>query len=82
MGRTSPNGRRRSPVGEIVTALAGEGLLVDFLHEWPFCSASIVDAMVPGEDGRFRLPGTDDYPLSYSLRAHLPHASAAKSSTI
>lgn len=66
-------------LGEIVTALLDEGLVLDFLHEFPFCVSSIVDAMVPGADGRYRLPGTDDYPLSYSLRAHAP---AAKSSTI
>jgi hypothetical protein len=34
---------------------------------------------VPGAVGLYRLPGTDDYPLSYSLRAQAP---AAKSSTI
>ena len=67
-------------LGEILTALAGNGLRLDYLREWPFCSASIVDAMVPGADGRYRLPGTDDYPLSYSLRA--TYAPAAKSSTI
>jgi SAM-dependent methyltransferase len=61
-------------LGEIVTALADNGLHLEFLHEWPFASGLIVDAMVPGTDGLYRLPGTDDYPLSYSLRA--------KSSTI
>jgi SAM-dependent methyltransferase len=66
-------------LGEIVTALAENGLHLEFLHEWPFASGSIVDAMVPGADGLYRLPGTDDYPLSYSLRAQAP---AAKSSTI
>jgi SAM-dependent methyltransferase len=61
-------------LGEIVTALVGAGLTVEFLHEWPFCASRIVDAMVPGPDGRHRLPGTEEFPLSYSLRA--------KSSTI
>jgi SAM-dependent methyltransferase len=61
-------------LGEIVTALAANGVHLEFLHEWPFATGLIVDAMVPGADGLSRLRGTDDYPLSYSLRA--------KSSTI
>jgi SAM-dependent methyltransferase len=61
-------------LGEIVTAIAETGLRVEYLREWPFCTARIVDAMVPGPDGRHRLPGTEAFPLSYSLRA--------KSSTI
>lgn len=56
-------------LGEIFTALSGAGLRLDWLHEWPFCAAPIVDAMVPGDGRWFRLPGTDDYPLAYSLRA-------------
>jgi len=59
------------PVGEVVSAVAGAGLRIDFLHEhegihwqrWPF--------LVPRGDGAWTTPeGMPRMPLEYTLRAH------------
>jgi SAM-dependent methyltransferase len=60
-------------LGEIVTALIDAGLRIEFLHEFPFLEWP-ADALVEGDDGRFRLPGELDgkLPLLYSLKASKP----------
>ena len=57
-------------MGEIVTALATNGLRVEFLHEFTFCEWP-VSFLLPGGDGRYRLPPELDgkLPLFFSLRA-------------
>lgn len=58
------------PIGEVITALAQEGLRVEFLHErdyslfrrWPFLEAHA--------DGTYRMPaGMPSIPMTYSLSA-------------
>lgn len=60
------------PVGQVVSALAGAGLRIDFLHEresihwqrWPF--------LVARGDGEWTTPeGTPRLPLEYTLQARL-----------
>jgi len=62
-------------LGEIVTALATNGLRVEFLHEFTFCEWP-VSFLLPGGDGRYRLPPELDgkLPLFFSLRASKPPA--------
>lgn len=60
-------------LGEIVTALAGAGLDIDFLHEYPWSTFEAVDAMEEGEHGRYVLPGVEEYhPFVFTLRASKP----------
>jgi SAM-dependent methyltransferase len=57
-------------LGEIVTALSGAGLRIEFLHEFPFCEWPI-SFLLPAEDGRYLLPADLDgkLPLFFSLKA-------------
>ena len=61
-------------LGDIVSALAGVGLRIEFLHELPFSESPHVDFLVPGPDGTWRLPdGLDGHlPLVFSLKATKP----------
>ena len=59
-------------LGEIVGALIDAGLVVEFLHEWPFSAYRRWPSMVKDEDGWWYLPDRRDVPLSFSLRAHKP----------
>lgn len=60
-------------LGEIVTALAGAGLRVEFLHEFPFVEWE-VSFLERREDGTWRLPDSHagDLPLFFSLKATKP----------
>ena len=49
-------------LSEIVNALAGNGLRVEFLHEFPFCMFQWLPSMVKDEDGWWRVPGHDKCP--------------------
>ncbi len=57
------------PLSEIINALATSGLRVDFLHEFPFCMFRWLPSMVKGDDGWCRVPGRDDVPFLFSLKA-------------
>jgi SAM-dependent methyltransferase len=59
-------------LAEVVTALADAGLVVDFLHEWPFSVYQRWPAMVRDDDGWWYLPDRRDLPLSFSLGASKP----------
>ena len=61
-------------LGDVVTALAGVGLRIDFLHEFPFSESPHVEFLVPAEDGTWRLPPDFDghLPLVFSLKATKP----------
>ena len=54
-------------LSDVVNALTGTGLHIEFLHELPF-SLWRLPTMVPTEDGWWRLPDRD-LPLMFSLRA-------------
>jgi SAM-dependent methyltransferase len=60
-------------LGEIVTALANEGLRLEFLHEFPFVHWKM-DFLERREDGLHYLPGDLDgrLPLYFSLKASKP----------
>ncbi len=57
-------------VGEIVTALAAAGMRIDWLHEHDISAWHLndADALVQGDDGMWRSPGST-LPLSFSLHA-------------
>ena len=60
------------PLAEVINALVDAGLVIDFLHEWPFSVYRRWPAMTQGEDGWWYLPDRRDVPLSFSLGAHKP----------
>ena len=55
-------------LGEVVSALTGAGLRIDFLHEFPVCCYQAFPFMEQDEDGWWRIKG-DNIPLTFSLRA-------------
>src|SRR6266536_1415323 len=60
-------------MGEIVTAVAGAGLRIEFLHELPFVDWPL-RFLVRHDDGTWRLPpdAAGELPLFFSLRATSP----------
>jgi hypothetical protein len=58
-------------MGEIVSALAGAGLRIDFLHEFPFAVWQMSPFPVEAEPRTWRLPEPLDgrLPLTFSLKA-------------
>jgi len=61
-------------LGAVVTALAGAGLVVEVLREYPYANGCMVHpALVMGEDRRWRWPeGAADVPLMFGLSARRP----------
>ncbi|MDT0320383.1 class I SAM-dependent methyltransferase [Streptomyces millisiae] len=58
------------PLGEVVSALAGAGLRVEFLHEHPFTIFQRYPVLEESEPGIFTFPpGHPRVPLMFSLRA-------------
>jgi SAM-dependent methyltransferase len=61
------------PLGDVVSALAGAGLRIDFLHEHDMTMFQRFAALRRGDDGYYRFPGDRPrVPLMYSLRASRP----------
>ncbi|GAB7032012.1 methyltransferase domain-containing protein [Streptomyces sp. NPDC021749] len=61
------------PLGDVVSALAGAGLRIDFLHEHDMTVFQRFAALRRGDDGYYRFPGDRPrVPLMYSLRAGRP----------
>jgi SAM-dependent methyltransferase len=57
-------------LSDVVNAVLGAGLRLEFLHEFPYCICGILPGMAPGADGWWRLPeGSGEVPLLFSLRA-------------
>ena len=57
-------------LGEVLDALLGAGLRLDFLHEFPFCPYQKLACLEQGPDGWWRLPGQGgSVPLLFSLKA-------------
>ena len=57
-------------MGDVVSAIAGAGLRIEFLHEHDYTLFERWPLLECGEGGSYRLPnGTPALPLMYSLRA-------------
>lgn len=70
---THPSFEWTHSLSEIINALIGAGLRIDFLHEFPFLCWDNFPFMIKGEDGLWRLPGDHDtLPLTFSLKASKP----------
>jgi SAM-dependent methyltransferase len=54
---------------DLITALVGAGLRIEFLHEFPFCAWPRLPSMEQREDGFWYLPQREDLPFLFSLRA-------------
>ena len=60
-------------LSEIVMSLLDNGRQLEFLHEHRFAESQILNCLVEGGDGRWRLPGGEDrLPLMFSLQASKP----------
>jgi SAM-dependent methyltransferase len=63
------------PVGEVVTALAGAGLVLEVLAEYPYCSYPLFPELDLEREGRWeRADGQQLEPYMYGLRARRPSA--------
>ena len=57
-------------LGEILNQLIGAGLVIEFVHEFPYSICATLPQMLQNEDGWWRLPGhEDDVPLLFSVKA-------------
>ena len=56
-------------LGEIVSVLAAAGLRIEFLHEHAYSVDRILECMEQDAQGRWRLKGSAELPLMFSLRA-------------
>jgi hypothetical protein len=56
-------------LGDIVTALAGAGLRIEYLHEHPFADWQFIKSMQRSDDGNFRFTDGAALPLMYSIKA-------------
>jgi hypothetical protein len=60
-------------LGEVITCLIDAGLIIEYLHEFPYAARAKFPFMEKGPDGWWRLPA--DYvqiPFLFSLRARKP----------
>ncbi len=61
------------PLSEVVTSMAAAGLVIEFLHEFPFCFYQALPAMERGADGWWRLPRyNESAPYTFSIKARKP----------
>jgi 2-polyprenyl-3-methyl-5-hydroxy-6-metoxy-1,4-benzoquinol methylase len=56
-------------LSDVINALTSVGLRIEFLHEFPFGEWQRLPSMEQREDGYWQLPGRDDLPFLFSLRA-------------
>ena len=67
---SSPSTEWSHTLGAIVTALAGAGLRIEFLHEHPFAHYPFLPDMERGDDGYYRRADTAiRIPHLYSIKA-------------
>ncbi len=66
----SPAYEWQHSLGEVVTALTGAGLRIEFLHEFPFCDYRAFPIMEQGDDGWWRFPKNNcSIPQIFSIKA-------------
>ncbi len=59
-------------IGDVVSALADAGLVVRFVHEFPYTRGLRMKCLVAGADGLLRVRGHEEtFPLSFSIMATL-----------
>jgi SAM-dependent methyltransferase len=81
---TGPSHDWQHTLADIVGALIGAGLILEFLHEFPFCAWRAMPAMVQVErfsdsHGYWGMPvGTPSLPLMFSIRARKPAPTTMK----
>jgi len=57
-------------LSEIINSLIGQGLRIEFLHEYPYSPYDCFDKTVKGEDGNYRIRGLEGIiPMMYSIGA-------------
>lgn len=57
-------------ISDIINSLVANGLLIQFLHEFPFCVYQCLPFLEKGDDGRWYLPNSrKDIPFLFSLMA-------------
>jgi SAM-dependent methyltransferase len=61
-------------LSQVLDALIRAGLVIRFLHEWPFTNWQLNRALVPYGSGYWTWPGPGTLPLMYSIRAERPTA--------
>lgn len=62
-------------MADIINALIGNGLTIEFLHEFPFVTWQQLPFMVEDTDGYWRLPDRESsVPLLFSIKARKPRA--------
>ena len=66
---TPPHYTWNHGLGSVITALLERGLVLEFLHEMPYCASAITPMLKLRSDGYYEIPGTDGFPLSFSLLA-------------
>jgi len=59
-------------LGEVLAALLGVGLRIEFLHEFPFAMRAKFPGMRRGDDGVWRFARPPAFPLLFSLQARKP----------
>jgi len=66
---SSPSYQWQHSLSDVINALAGAGLRVEFVHEFPYCGWQRLPSMKVGDDGFWHLPDRDDLPFLFSLQA-------------
>ena len=57
-------------MAEVVTVLLDQGLVLEHLHEFPFCVYQRFPVLEQGDDGWWHWPsGCEQLPLTFSLKA-------------
>ena len=67
----SENFQWQHTISGVINSLINAGLIIDFVHEFPFALFKQLDDMKQAADGTWYLPGAN-LPFLFSLRAHLP----------
>lgn len=60
-------------LSEVINSLAGQGLRIEFLNEYPYSPYDCFDKTVKGEDGNYRIKGLEGIiPMVFSIKAIKP----------